>query len=114
MLKKCKTIILFIAGFAILLLYGIYPPTEMLSNMPPPEIVQEPPSVNIPEEIPAPIDANEAYPIIGNPKSRIYHRSTCAYLPAENNRIYLTDPAQADFNRYRPCDWCGGAEAPPT
>ena len=43
---------------------------------------------------------------IGNLKSHVFHRSDCASLPAEKNRILFDSREQAIDYGYRPCGSC--------
>ncbi len=48
----------------------------------------------------------EALTYIGNRNSQIFHRPTCANLPAESNRVYFDSRAQAVAEGYTPCGGC--------
>lgn len=48
--------------------------------------------------------SHEAY--IGNVRSHAFHRSTCASLPAEHNRVYFTSRDDAIRQGYHPCGRC--------
>jgi len=43
---------------------------------------------------------------IGNKKTKVFHRPSCAYLPAKKNRVYFQTRKAAIRAGYRPCKRC--------
>ena len=43
---------------------------------------------------------------IGNPTTRVFHASNCAYLPETGHRTEFTNRVDAVAAGYRPCKFC--------
>ncbi len=52
------------------------------------------------------VGSDESPSYIGNRNSQVFHLPTCANLPAEQNRVYFNDRAQATAEGYTPCGGC--------
>ncbi len=44
----------------------------------------------------------------GNPKSKIYHNSSCRYFGGKSSTAVFGSAREARENGYRPCQTCGG------
>lgn len=55
-------------------------------------------------QLPGTRDSENYY--IGNPHTKVFHRPSCHYLPAPDNRIYFESRAQAIDAGYRSCRRC--------
>jgi len=43
---------------------------------------------------------------IGNKESKIFHKESCSYLPAEDHRVYFSSRDAAISAGYDPCEKC--------
>ncbi len=46
--------------------------------------------------------------VLGNERSRVYHRPGCRFAPAETQAVPFPSPAAAEAEGYRPCKACTG------
>lgn len=47
---------------------------------------------------------------IGNVNTKKFHKSSCSYLPDEDNREYFDTIEEAEDNGYKPCQKCNPEE----